>query len=917
MEVDFKASALFASFFPSEYFANPRSIIKSKEPKILQIMAMELATRAKQKDNRKRRRGRTKPSDETNGSNPSKLQKRAASPTFTNKTPTARPPKQQQPRATPLITLEDGQLWYQYMSSSSERNALIDKNSTNSASVVQTYRNLADELYRNERMSHADENGQEDTDALNSRKKDERWMESTMKHGTWKDKIAAMSLTLSSDPIRKLHVLDSLMAMINTNSRIAGMAAEAMEDLFVNYLIPNSRKLYTLSQRPLYLYENNPKKTLSPKILLLWRVEELIKEKYDTFLKTYIARTLSSPLSLSSSQHANNNNKSNNHHSDAGVMETHTKIRTLKIAAHLFACLPENESFLLTVLTNKLGDPHKKVAAAAGHELRGVLQQHPAMKQVLAREVQQFVHRPNLSDTGLYNAVIFLNQIPLHSDTDQDLAQSLIRTYFRLFEVFLAKADKDQKQRHSNKATTSSKGEDRSMRKSRLLSALLTGVNRARPYQKRSNNNKKDGLLSESQHVDALHRIVHTAPPGSQTQALVLLLHAGEESTPSDRFYRALYATVADPSTFTGKHHLTLFFNVLYKAMKADTDTSRIGAFAKRLLATTLHCPSPIVAGSLFLLEQVARTEHSFLKSCYTDVFSLPDGLRILDASKREPRGALVVMEHFSPADHDENEKEKRAPGWEISLLSQHYHPSVKKFAENVSADDNESEVNQYSGDPLKDFSIMAFLDKFAYRNPKKLSENHSRKSIAQRRRHGNVQSVPMNDPEFLEKDNVNVQDQFFRQFFVERAKRDTMKGIVRNTKSSDNQDDNAVIDQEEAKFQPKSFGEYEEQWETDDEEEAFVDQLAEGIMEDEVDIDDEGPDLDDQDDASDTADDEIADELPARENFTVDSDGEDEDDDDVDAYMDKASDSEGSEEFEEEGDEFMRDEDSEDEGMV
>jgi ribosome biogenesis protein MAK21 len=786
---------------------------------------------------------------------------------------------------------------------------------------------MADDLYRNERMSHADENGElDDHDASNSRKKDERWMESTMKHGTWKDKIAAMSVTVSSDPIRKLHVLDSLIAMINTNSRIAGMAAEAIEDLFVNYLIPKSRKLYTLSQRPLYLYEKNPNKTMSPKILLLWRVEELIKEKYNTFLKTYIARTLSSPLSSSSSSSTSSSLQHANKHSDAGgVMETHTKIRTLKIAAHLLASLPENESFLLTLLTNKLGDPNKKNAAAAGHELRGVLQQHPAMKQVLAREVQQFVHRPNLSDTGLYNAIIFLNQIPLHSDTDQDLAQSLIRTYFRLFEVFLAKADNDQK-KHS---TANAKSEERSIRKSRLLSALLTGVNRARPYQTRGNHNKKDGLLSESQHVDALHRIVHTAPPGSRTQALLLLLHAGDEATPSDRFYRALYATVADPSTFTGKHHLTLFFNVLYKAMKADTDTARIGAFAKRLLATTLHYPAPIVAGSLFLLEQVARTEHSFLRSCYTEVISPPNGLRILDASKREPRGALVVMEQFLPVHHDETEQEKRAPGWEIALLNQHYHPSVKKFAETISVDDDEGEGNQYTGDPLKDFSIMAFLDKFAYRNPKKLSENRSRKSVAERRRHGDLQSIPMNDPEFLEKNDVGVQDQFFRQFFLERAKRDTLKGIVRNTTSTDEQDDDAVIDQEEARFQPKSFEEYEEQWETDDEEEAFVHRLAEEIMEDEIDIDDDDPDLDDQEDASDSDEnDYVGEGVPRREKVAGDYSEEDDDDDDADAFMDKANDSDSSEEEMEQdklfadydessGDEFMHDEESEVIGMA
>jgi hypothetical protein len=42
------------------------------------------------------------------------------------------------------------------------------------------------------------------------------------------------------------------------------------------------------------------------------------------------------------------------------------------------------------MLVNKLGDPSKKIAAAAGHQLRQVLDQHVNMQVVIAREVSLY-----------------------------------------------------------------------------------------------------------------------------------------------------------------------------------------------------------------------------------------------------------------------------------------------------------------------------------------------------------------------------------------------------------------------------------------------------------------------------------------------------------------------------------------------
>jgi transcription initiation factor TFIID subunit TAF12 len=47
-----------------------------------------------------------------------------------------------------------------------------------------------------------------------------------------------------------------------------------------------------------------------------------------------------------------------------------------------------------------------------------------------------------------------------------------------------------------------------------------------------------------------------------------------------------------------------------------------------------------------------------------------------------------------------------------------------------------------------------------------------------------------------LEKDHVNEQDEFFQTFFVERARRDEIKGVVRNkTNADENEEEDEAFD--------------------------------------------------------------------------------------------------------------------------
>ncbi len=836
----------------------------------------------------------------------------------------------------PLIQWsEDESTWYEYGKDLPGRNDVLSSKASTSPALIRKYRSMGDAIYANElRLFNQGKNSSSD----------EKWVESTMRKGTLKDRIAAMSVTLSTDPLHKFYALDGLMSMVGcssssndggkVNSRVAQLTAEAMEDLFTNTLLPPDRKLLTLAQRPLAQYEisgggdndnetgktknktkkSTGKKSLSPRILLLWRFEEMIKEKYELYLRQYMAKTLQDGAELQ-------------------------KIATLRSAGNLLTSVPEGEVQLLNMMVNKLGDPEKKTAAAAGHQLRLVLQEHSNMQNIVAREVQQLAHRPHLAPKALYNCIVFLNQLqlkredPIAVTIDEEgnniskkhesysLPASLIKTYFRLFEVAVQQNQKKKK----------SKDDSGGSMKSRLLSALLTGVNRAHPYLP-----EKDQDMEE--HVDALYRIVHTSPPAACTQALMLLFHLavgsqieeeraeesektqeemGESLRRKDRFYRALYATLAKGNIISSGKHLTMYFNVLYKAMKYDTNVARVHAFAKRLLVAVVHAPAPLVAASAYLLQEISST-HEGLRQSWEDIPD-PDssaGL-VLDDHKREPKAGIVHFEELQKSNQPQNKdsaedgdkldhSQGNPPSWELSLLAHHFHPSVSKFVNEIGKID-------YGGDPLQDFGLAPFLDKFAYRNPKSreklIQQRQQSGSRTGNRRSGNLEArleLPMNDPSFLEKTDVNEQDEFFHQFFVERARRDELKGITRPAADDDDSDDDDSIAEDQA-FDAaeeaggmgtgnKTFEEYEAMWERDDDEEAFVDSLAMSLMEDSgggpADIDEDpaedwgdlyADESDDDKEINDDSDDSSVDENDAK------SSKKNGDDDDDDAFMENA----------------------------
>lgn len=98
---------------------------------------------------------------------------------------------------------------------------------------------------------------------------------------------------------------------------------------------------------------------------------------------------------------------------------------------------------------------------------------------VVIKETEQILFRLNINQRTQYYALTFLNQIVLSKgDPDLIAANRLIEVYFRLFEVLVSKIKKPKT------ASRSTHNEVVDGIDSKMLSAILTGINRAFPYSK-------------------------------------------------------------------------------------------------------------------------------------------------------------------------------------------------------------------------------------------------------------------------------------------------------------------------------------------------------------------------------------------------------------------------------------------------
>ncbi|XP_077408281.1 CCAAT/enhancer-binding protein zeta [Vanacampus margaritifer] len=610
-------------------------------------------------------------------------------------------------------------------------------------SVVSSYKTLAQRLY--EADVHLYKSKKTLQKGANS-----AWMKTVVSEGVLADRMAAMTVLIQDAPVHMLEHVENLVSMVKMkgNRRMALMALDTLRELFLSDLLPENRKLRPFDQHPFDKLEElaSGNRDARDRRLILWYFEHHLKHHVAQFVAGL----------------------------DAVAHDTvpATKAKGLTTAYELLCHRPEQERALLIQLVNKLGDPEFKLAAKASHLLETLLHKHPNMKVVVCCEVERLMFRANISAKAQYYAVCFLSQVLLSREEDA-LAAKLIAVYFSFFRACVSKK----------------------IVESKMLSALLTGVNRAYPYASTGDEKVKEQM-------DTLFKVVHMVKFNTAVQALMLLFQVmNAEQTLSDRYYGALYRKLLDAGLSTSTRQ-NMFLNLLYKSLKADTVPRRIKAFIKRLLQVSAEQGANFACGALFLVSEVMRAKPE-LKTMLKEDDDGEEAFKDLPEEKDEDDDD--EEEHFTDADkmevaatsmqgskpaaswvHHQNlqadkqigkyDPESRNPLfcgaahttlWELHRLLLHFHPSVSLFAKTLLQDD----FIQYSGDPLQDFTLMRFLDRFVFRNPKQTRGKQNADAVLQPKQRSHGRSLAVNSEEFLckEESQIPVDQIFFYRFFKKR----------------------------------------------------------------------------------------------------------------------------------------------------
>lgn len=276
----------------------------------------------------------------------------------------------------------------------------------------------------------------------------------------------------------------------------------------------------------------------------------------------------------------------------------------------------------------------------------------------------------------------------------------------------------------------------------------------------------------------------------------------------------------------------------------------RVMAFLKRLGICALQSSAPIAAGLLFLISEVYRARPNLLVMMTCGETLVPHTVHIEGKPKGKPKGKQGKNEHDEECggegeDDSSNhqlgnfEASKREPAfavtgtpalWEASLLRNHFHPSVRSFSSSVL---EAPHCITFAGDPTTEFSLSAFLNRFAYKNPKKQHSDKIRRPQA-------LGEEPLNTTSFLRSSLADIAPDkiFFHKFFGEKEKlriegksRDRSK---RKQLDSDDEGDNeSVGSDEEVNFDEKAI-------------DKFATKLAEDMMRDNDDLADIDDDFSD-----------------------------------------------------------------------
>ncbi|KAJ3060073.1 hypothetical protein HDU98_003912, partial [Podochytrium sp. JEL0797] len=598
---------------------------------------------------------------------------------------------------------------------------------------------------------------------------DRNFIKTVLKSGTTTDKISALTLLIQESPLHTLHYLRDhiIHGMAQKKSRRdALVAVDAVKDLMTGGVLPDRKLKYFRDQGVLSA-------GVEPIHLIVWYFEDSLKRVYFEFLQL-IEELSKDPL-------------------------THIKSKTLTYLSTLLVSKPEQETSLLALLVNKLGDASTSLAFKAAHQLQSqVLTQHPNMKLVVVKEVERLLVRSRGNAKARYCALGFLAQVVLRREVDEEVAKVLVGIYFEVFEAIVEglknggegaeeksvgkKDDKKKKGKKSRYARPPKKGKPLTAEQAmangeevagdsedeaeaeeaaenggavagkkgkmdhvvegidaKTMAILLTGVNRAFPYAQ-----MEDEVFNK--HMNTLFKISHLGTFNISIQALTLIFQVhSSRQTVSDRFYCALYDTLLD-SRLPGCSKHPMYLNLLHRSLKADTSLTRLRAFIKRIIQACGMSSTPFICGALFLVGDIMKGKPG-LWSLVTMGEDGGDDEKFVDMDEdgnqvtNAASGATTTPTKPNESKYDGRKRNPLYSGsefsclWDLCLFTQHFHPTVALYAATLlSGTPITIPATATAYDPLQNHTLARFLDRFVFKNPKKVASAYRGSSLMQPR---------------------------------------------------------------------------------------------------------------------------------------------------------------------------------------
>ncbi|KAI8126153.1 hypothetical protein FF38_10983 [Lucilia cuprina] len=746
---------------------------------------------------------------------------------------------------------------------------------------------------------------------LKNNPSDARWLQTALHKGTAKDRANAGALLVTSNPLANLDSLSTLIGFTKISNKSSAEVIAIVTDLWKEVLLPPHRKLYSLHMRgsdwKLVRKDTNLTKEQQRKIYAYWHFENELKDQYFEFLKNI----------------------------QQGIQTGQENNKTVSIltASQLLSFAPEKEQMLLTMLINKLGDPVAKIASKALHHLTDVAHRHPNMCGVIVNETEKLLFRNNISERAQHFALCYLASIAPAGRPE--VCTKLVHICFSLFKVLV------QKGAINNRTMQA------------ILRCLQKAILEAKPAAGSTE------LLSKEMQ-DTIYRLVHLADIRVSIQTLGLLLQLVTVKTEkSDRFYNALYIKMLDMNLITiGVKSAAQLLHIVHRAIFIDANIPRAQAFIKRLLQLALCMPSNVAAGCLIVIHKLLRSRKELcleqdskssngsnsIKVSVTDEELAKfdsDGEEkyddVKDASeekieeKKTDTSNVESSWHHSKVAACESEGKvrelnpskydpyHRVPAFagaeyslrnELILLREHFHPTVQVFAESIL---NNKRIDYY-GDPLRDFGLPHFLERFSFKNPKKLDQEKSNVTTIGRKHY--VSYGPRGMPvKSLTRNNCSEEEMFIFNYLEQKRK----QSVVAKTSADEDEEDTEgdlkagdVDDDEFEQYLDGFFGKKskkEDKHEPDEEELDFLKEF-EGVLggeskkskgkakkkvadDEEDNMEDIDADWGDDDEDDDDKGSDLSDDEEGSIDFNANAEEDDEDDDDASISMDEDFDDE------------------------